>query len=586
MLRSEKMSFDDTVEPGIQPAPNTDASPSLLPPPVAIVPALALALSACGGEAASTGSSSGVAAPASAGTPPAPSPPPPALVTAQSAARFLAQATMGTAPTDGAAVVAKGYDGWLGEQFNMARGGTFYDWMTPKGYDAIINKSTQAGFANTIWRQLIGGQDQLRQRVGCALLSILVVGIDGATLAFRNFGTAAYLDILWDNAFGNFRTLLDKVATSPAMGAYLTFLFNRKGVVGGAQPDENFARELMQLFTIGLHQLNLDGTPKLSGGKPIETYTQDDISGLAKVFTGWDLNGYNGTNPTPDYTRLPMVQIASRHELGTKTFLGTTIPANTDGVASLKIALDAIFAHANVAPFISKQLIQHLVTSNPTPAYVQRVASVFENNGSGVRGDLRAVIRAILLDIEARDDKAAQSSITFGKLREPVMRFTAWARAFGATSPSDTWDIPETTSPTTALGQMVGKSPSVFNAFRPGYTPPNSTIATDNMVGPEFQITNEPSVIGYVNFMFYSIANSHGDFKADYSVFIAKAGDSQALLDDINLLLAANQVSAATIAQFKTAVDSLPTANAGDMNRRVVVAILLFMASPEFIVIK
>jgi uncharacterized protein (DUF1800 family) len=577
------MSFDDTVQTGIDSAPDVTASsaPHLPPPPVAIVPALALALSACGGESSTSSGAAATAAAAPAAPPP---PPPPAPVTGQSAGRFLAQASMGTTPTDGAAVISAGYDGWLGTQFNTPRATTFYDWLIAKGYGVVANNGNQDGFPNAVWKQLISGQDQLRQRVGTALLSILVVGIDGVNLSFRQFAVASYMDILWDNAFGNFRTILDKVATSPAMGAYLTFLGNRKAVNGGAQPDENFARELMQLFTIGLYQLNLDGTQKLSAGKPIETYTQDDITGLARVFTGWELDRYS--DQAPDYTNRPMVQIASRHELGTKAFLGTTIPANTDGVASLKSALDTIFAHPNVAPFISKQLIQHLVTSNPTPAYVQRVATIFENNGSGVRGDLRAVVRAVLLDTEARNDTAAQSSTTFGKVREPVMRFTAFARAFGFSSPSDAWAIQDTTPATTHLGQMVGKSPSVFNFFRPGYTPPNTAIASQTLVAPEFQITNEPSVIGYINFMNYAIVGTMGDAKPDYTEALTKAADSQALLDYINLIVAAGQVSAATIAQIKTAVDSFPADTPANLQRRVSAAAQLIVAAPEFIVLK
>ena len=255
-------------------------------------------------------------------------------------------------------------------------------------------------------------------------------------------------------------------------------------------------------------------------------------------------------------------------------------------MASLKLALDAIFAHPNVAPFVSKQLIQHLVTSNPSPAYVQRVATIFENNGSGVRGDLRAVVRAILLDTEARNDAAAASSTTFGKLREPVMRFTGWARAFGATSPSDKWPIGTTTNVSEKLAQGIGRSPSVFNFFRPGYIPPNSAIGTQNLVAPEFQITNEITLVAYINFMQVAMRDGFGDFKADYTEYLAKATDSQALLDMINLRIAANQVSAATIAQIKTAVDSIATVTPADLQNRVNTATLLIMASPEFLVLK
>ncbi len=559
-------------------ADDTASARSLLPPPVAMVPLAALVVAACGGG--ETGSSG---APPVAGAPPPPPPPPP--LTGTQAGRMLAQGAMGSTRADIDSVISLGFDGWLGGQFNAPRATSFWDWLVSAGYAVDANKDNTTGFDPAVWRQLIGGTDQLRQRVGVALLDMLVVGIDGVNLSWRQMNMAAYMDILWDNAFGNFRTIMDKISTNAAMGSFLTFLGNRKANPGaGSVPDENYARELMQLFTIGLYKLNADGTQQSSGGKPVESYTLDDVTGLARVFTGWDLD--SSDNTTPDRYRRPMTQVASRHELGVKTFLGTTIPAGTTGAESLRLALDAIFAHPNVPPFISKQLIQRLVTSNPTPAYVGRVSAVFSNNGSGTRGDLKAVVRAILLDTDARSDTAAASSTSFGKLREPVTRLTGWARAFGAKSPSEAWPIGDTSSSSTRLSQSVGRSPSVFNFFRPGYTPPNSAVATANLVAPEFQITNEPSVIAYLNYMRSLIQNGTGDFKADYTTILTKAADSQALLDEVNLLVAANQVSAATIAQIKTAIDSIASATPTDLNNRVYAAILLVMASPEYLTLK
>jgi uncharacterized protein (DUF1800 family) len=552
----------------------------LSPAPIAIVPALALA--ACGGgSSGSTTASAPPAVPAPAPPPPPPPPPPP---TGTQSGRFLAQASMGSSAADIASVTSKGYDGWLSEQFNKPRPTSFWNWLVNNGRLAIVNMFRQDGFDSMVWSQLIGAEDQLRQRVGSALLSIFVVGIEATPTRWQQFSMAAYMDILWDNAFGNYRTLLDQIALSPVMGYYLTYINSKKSNAQGAVPDENFAREIMQLFSIGLYELNLDGTQKIANGKPIETYTLADVTGLARVFTGWYVEGNADT--APDLLKGQMVQRASDHELGAKTFLGKTIPAGTDGVASLKIALDHIFAHANVAPFISKQLIQRLVTSNPSPAYVQRVATIFDNNGSGIRGDLRAVVRAILLDADARNDAAALSSTTFGKLREPVMRLTSWARAFGATSPSGEWAIGDTSGSVNLLAQGIGRSPSVFNFFRPGYTPPNTMIATQAMVAPEYQITNEQTVVGYINFMALMLINGAGDFKPDNSEYLAKAADSQALLDMINLRLAANQVSAATIAQIKTAVDSLPSATPADLTNRINIAVLAIMASPEFLIQK
>jgi uncharacterized protein (DUF1800 family) len=234
---------------------------------------------------------------------------------------------------------------------------------------------------------------------------------------------------------------------------------------------------------------------------------------------------------------------------------------------------------------VSKQLIQRLVTSNPSPAYVGRVSAVFADNGKGVRGDMQAVIRAILLDTEARDDSTLTAA-SAGKLREPVMRLTGWARAFGATSPSAAWAIGDTSSTTTRLGQAMGRSPSVFNWFRPGYAPPDTAIATAGLVAPEFQITNEQTVVAYINYMQGLVANGTGDVKADYTAILALASDSVALVNEVNTVLAAGQLSATTVASIKAAVDSVAaTATNGPINR-VGIAILLTLASPDYLTVK
>ncbi len=480
-------------------------------------------------------------------------------------------------------VAGSGYEAWLNEQFAAPRATSHYDWLVSAGYAVAANMNGTAGFDPGMWRQLIGGQDQLRQRVGMALLDFLVVGIDGLNTSWRQFAAAAYVDTLWDGAFGNYRTLLDRVSASPAMGYYLTYLGNRKAnPATGAVPDENYARELLQLFSIGLVRLNSDGSVQMNGARAAESYTQDDITGLARVFTGYNLD--SADNSTPERLRRPMVINPGQHELGAKAFLGTTIPAGTNGPDSLRLALDAIFAHPNVPPFVSRQLIQRLVTSNPSPSYIARISAVFENNGGGVRGDLKAVVRAILLDNDARGD-AGLVSQSFGKLREPVMRLTGWARAFNANSPGGGWPIGDTSSSSTRLGQSPGRSPSVFNFFRPGYTPPNSAIAGQGLVAPEFQITSEPSVIAYVNYMAALIANGAGDFRANYSDIVAKAADSAALVDEVDVLLGA-YLSIATRASIRGAVDSISaTAPDGPINR-VYTATLLTLASPEYLVQK
>ena len=529
--------------------------------------ALGLALAAC--DSGGSGGGGVVTVPS---TPtPTPSTTP---VSAVQASRFLAQATMGATSADIADVQARGYAGWITNEFGKVRATTHWDWLVAKGYNTAANINGETGFDNVMWSQLIGSGDQLRQRVGMALLEMLVVGIAGVNLNWRQFAMAAYVDVLLDNAFGNFRTILEKITTNAAMASFLTFLGNRRAnAASGSVPDENYARELMQLFTIGLHRLNMDGTVVTSGGVPVETYTSADVSGLARVFTGLTLDSTDGN--TPDRYRRPLIVNAGTHETGASTFLGTTVAAGTAGMDAVRQALDTIFAHPNAAPFVSTQLIQRLVTSNPTPAYVGRVSAKFADNGSGVRGDMQAVIRAILLDDEAR---AAPSGTTSGKLREPVMRFTGWARGFGATSPSGTFAVGDTSSPTNRLAQAMGRSGSVFNFFRPGYTPPNSGFASGGLVAPEFQITNEISVVGYVNYMQSVVNNGLTDLRTDYAELTALASDSQALIDRINLVLAAGQVSAATVAQIKTAVDSSTTTS-----NRIAIALLLMLASPEYL---
>jgi uncharacterized protein (DUF1800 family) len=539
-------------------------------------------LDACGGGDA--GSSGG-------GTPP-PAPPPAVGLTATQASRFLAQAAVGYGKADVTATAQSGIDAWLTSQFALPRPQKFWDFLIANGYDAAANVNSTAGFEPMIWSQLMGSADLLRQRVGLALLSQWVVSIDGFASSWRAFVMASYLDVLWDNALGNYRDLMEGVSTSVAMGYYLTFLGSVKAnATTGSIPDENYARELMQLFTIGLYRLNMDGTQVLSGGVPIPTYTQADVSQGARVWTGYGITGTDNT--TPARMQLPMSVNPNTHETGATAFLnadpayfpGISIPASASGATARSLTLDGLFSHPNLPPFVSRQLIQHLVTSNPSPAYVGRVAAVFANNGSGVRGDLKAVVRAILTDAEARDDTQVTST-TFGKLREPVMRLVQWARAFSVTSPTALWPFGNVSSTANRIGESPGNAPSVFNFFRPGYTPPGTAIAASGRVAPEFQITNEPSVVSYVNYMQSLIVNGAGEAKADYTSLTAIGADSQALLAELNLVLAANQISDATVAQMKTALDTISTATAAGLNNRVYAAILLVMASPEYLVLR
>ncbi len=541
----------------------------------ALVTAASLALAACG-----DGTSP---APV-----PSPAPPPPPVptqkATAVQASRFLSQAAIGHSKADLLNLSSSGFDAWLTAQFAVARPQKFWDYLVANGFDAAANINSTNGFDPMVWAQLMGNGDVLRQRIGLALLDQWVVSVDGFGGSWRAFALAAYLDVLWDNAFGNYRDLMEGVSTNAAMGLYLTFLGNAKASAAtGAIPDENYARELMQLFTIGLTMLNMDGTQVLSGGNPVPTYTQADVSQAARVWTGY--NYASADNTTPARLRVPMTITAARSETGGASFIGISIPSGTDGATARRIALDGLFNHQNVPPFVSKQLIQHLVTSNPSPAYVGRVAAVFANNGSGVRGDMKAVIRAVLLDSEARDDTQVSSS-TFGKLREPVVRLVQWAKAFNVSSASQAWAFGNTSSSATRLGESPGRAPSVFNWFRPGYSPPGSTTATSGRVAPEFQITNEPTVIAYVNYMQTVIANGAGDAKPDYAALTTIAADSQALLDELNLVLAAGQIGTATIAQMKAALDTIATATTAGTLNRIYAAIVLVMASPEYLVLR
>jgi uncharacterized protein (DUF1800 family) len=504
---------------------------------------------------------------------------PPANLDAVQAARFLSHASLGASRPQIAEVQQLGFERWLERQFTMPSDMGHFDWLTVQGFGVEANRHNTAGLDATLWRKFIGGQDALRQRMTLALSEILVASVTGISTVYRQFCIAHYVDLLEAHAFGNYRTLLRQVTLSTAMGYFLTYRGNAKANGRGSQPDENYARELMQLFTLGLVELQPDGAPK--PGAP-ETYGPADVSGLARVFTGWDVNasGSSSTWP-PDVHRSPMVQVASRHETGAKTFLGTTIPAGTPAAAALDTALDTVFNHPNVPPFVSRQLIQRLVTSNPSGPYVARVAGVFANNGQGVRGDLKAVLRAILLDPEARN---APASASFGKLREPVVRFLNWARGFGASSPSGAWAIGDLSDPASRLGQSPMRSPSVFNFFRPGYVPPGGAIAQAGLAAPEFQITTETSVAGYLNFMQSAIAgNSVGDVRADPSSLLALVADVPALLAELNLVLAAGQLGAGTLATIKAALEAVPIASDAGRRNRVQAAILLVMASPDYI---
>jgi uncharacterized protein (DUF1800 family) len=444
---------------------------------------------------------------------------------------------------------------------------------------------------DSFYMQAVNGPDQLRQRVVFALSQIFVVSMASNEVIDRSRCHTSFVDMLGRNAFGNFRTLLEEVATHGMMGVYLSHRANQKEDLGkGSSPDENFAREVMQLFSIGLLQLNPDGTPKRnSAGNTIPTYSNADVGGLAKVFTGWswvprDTNSYRFFEdfPPSDIQIQPMQPYEQHHSTSEKRFLGVTVPVGTSARPSLKIALDTLFEHPNTGPFIGRQLIQRLVTSNPSPAYVSRVSAAFANNGAGVRGDMKAVIRAILLDDEAQLP-ARTGDGRHGKAREPVLRLTAWARAFGASSKTGEFRIRQTSK----LSQTPLSAPSVFNFYRPGFVPPGSAIATAGLVAPELQIITESQVTAYLNFMSDAVENGTGDNRdvsCSYATEVALASNPVALIDRVDLLLTGQRLSSATRSAMRTAIDSVPLTASNAALNRTRIAVLLALCSPEFLI--
>ena len=552
-----------------------------------------MCLSACGGGGGSSGGGS--------------TPPPTVTLTSNEVSRFLTQATYGPTDTDIGTVKTLGYSAWIDQQMTVQQASA-QTWMDNRLPILIAaNPKATLGsleFEEAVWQGAATGQDQLRERVKLALSEIFVVSFQFSDVDAR--GVGSYWDMLGNDAFVNFRTLLNDVTYHPQMGRYLTYIHNLKeNATTGQTPDENYAREVMQLMTIGLWQLNQDGTQKLdANGKPIPTYSHDDIAGLAKVFTG--LGFYSPTPTTSTFYGYgtkdanaevkPMIAYDGFHSTSQKDFLGVTIPASTTAAtnADVKTALDTIFNHPNVGPFVGKRLIQSLITSNPSPAYVSRVAAVFNNNGSGVRGDMAAVVKAVLTDTEARDGATAASSATYGKLREPMVRLANWMRVFGAKSTSGNWLL-GTLSNSSQLSQSALIAPTVFNFWRPGYVPSNSKMGAAGLLAPEFQVVDEVSVSGYLNTIQTAIQSGIGsssDIKSTYDNELALAATPQALVDRLNLLLCYGQMSTGLQAKIVTAISAITipsgaTATQAQITaaqtQRVQLAVLMTMASGDYL---
>ena len=575
--------------------------------------AAAALLAACGGGGGGgAGSSVGVAATSSYGYP--------TPASDEDAARFLAQAQFSASDAEIAAVRGKGYAPWLTAQMSAPATQTGFEWLNARGYNVIDSAryydSTYPG-DYMLWNQLMASADAPRKRIALALSEFFVISLGGIEVSWRSHAVAAWWDLLAANAFGNYRSLLEGVTLNAAMGYYLNTKGNMKeNAASGRAPDENYGREVMQLFSLGLYLLNLDGSEKRdANGNKIETYTQSDVTNIARLFTGWDFDQtqnvntlepvQNRTIPNTVFTRLPMRLTTANHSTLASSFLGASVPAGTDGVTALKVALDTLFNHPNVGPFFGRQMIQRLVTSNPSGAYVARVAGVFNNNGAGVRGDLAAVFSAVLLDDEARGPSGLGQP-GFGKLREPMLRFTQWGRTFGITSARGSWKIGDLSNPATQLGQSPLHPPSVFNFFRPGYVPPSTALSAAQAPAPEFQLVNESSVGGYLNYMQSVIrsgvfvnapdlpnntsnATNGFDITAAYTAEMVLVLDAGALVKRLNLLLCAGQMSAASETLIVGALNAnaLTTASSDTARRdRIAAAVLLVMASSEYLIQK
>lgn len=566
-------------------------------PAMAAVPAVAWAvatLSGCGGGG------SGDKAPTPA---PTPTDDPQVLVGAtalapeEDAARFLGQAALAAPMAEVTRFVSGGlsFSAWLDEQFAKPlrtdsaadpNGRTAYQLALDQGVlarDASGQNHAHIGgdfgLDSALWCRLLSADDVLRQRIVLALSEIFVVSQRNMPIPWGQMACLAYWDLLERHCFGTFRALIEAITLSPAMGTYLSLRGSQQADAGGRRPDENFARELLQLFTIGLVPLD-------DGGQPIggETYGIQDVTELARALTGWDFDLPAAPTYTlgtaPDYTRRPMVQVPGRHDDGAKSFLGLTLPAGAGGTQDLKAALDGICAHPNVAPFFARQLIQRLVSSNPEPVHVQRVTQVFRDTG----GDLKAVIRAVLTDPLARRALAGTAAVRRSKLREPILRLVQWARLVRMQSTDGLWAVGDL-SASDRLGQSPLRSPSVFNFFRPGYVPLNSGLSADGFVAPEFQITNESTVIGYANFMLSHIdGDPQHKLVVDYSEWLPLATDPARLVDRLNLQLTGRALAAVSVGLITRAVSRLPSGNADQRLRRVQMAFYLMLVSPDYLV--
>ncbi|MEM9080170.1 MAG: DUF1800 family protein [Verrucomicrobiota bacterium] len=529
--------------------------------------------------------------------------------------RFLQQATMGSTYPTIQGVSATGIPAWLENQFaipatsHVVRNNA----LTISEQDETGESFPESPYIWTWWNTALYGTDALRQRVAFALSEIFVIGQTTDVLEDRYYGIATYYDVLVNNAFGNYRDLLYEVATNPAMGHYLSHVKNRPtDLANNIFPDENFAREIMQLFSIGLFELNQDGSRmKDAQGNDIPTYDNTDITNFAKVFTGLTYNPINPNNGTPwenedpgpvtgieDYLGaadlwmgIEMAQYDPMHEPGIKFLLnGASTNGNTQ--QDLDAAIDNLFNHPNTGPFIGRLLIQRLVTSNPSPDYIYRVAAAFNDNGFGVRGDMKSLLRAILLDPEARN-RSSINNPQFGKLREPVLRHTHIARAFQYQPSSGALRM-DGFDARVAYAQQPMLSPSVFNFYLPDHQP-LGPIKDAGLVAPEFQITTATTTIKNLNFYSHGIpfdflvlnTDENTEVLNDYSAEEQLLEDDNipGFLDRLDILLTRGQMTPTTRSALQLALEGALASNAGPGEiARFMVS--LIASSPDFAILK
>lgn len=500
---------------------------------------------------------------------------------AASQLRFLTRATFGPNEAEFSSLADLGYEGWLDEQLAVAP--TFH---------APALQLHAGGSPNNLerqevwWELAVTAPDQLRQRVAFALSELFVVSDDDGQLKDYAEGLAGYYDLLVAGAFGSYRDLLEDVTRSPVMGVYLSMHKNVPAdPLTNEHPDENYAREILQLFSIGLVELDPDGEPAAGpGGANVPTYEQADVEAIARAFTGWNFQGaVDWDNPELDFG--PMENWSAYHDDGAKAFLsGVALNAGQSGEADLEQTLDGIFAHPNVPPFVAKHLIQRLVTSNPSSGYVQRVAAAFVDDGSGTRGNLGAVVRAVLTDVEAF--AGSDLDPNFGKVREPLLRVTALWRGFDGAPPSGTFALGQAEQ---LLGQAPLSAPTVFNFFRPSHAPAGP-VANAGLVAPELEIVDEVRTVLTTNLIrklvFQGYEQGPGPDPEgvwlDFDDEIALAPSPALLVDHLDLLLLGGSMSSAMRTGLIDYLDAIPLTYGGlpSGSQRVLEAVYLILISP------